>query len=146
MTESARAMPARLGRYEIVERLAAGGMGEVFIARSIGVGGFVKPGGGEGVPPPLAGMDQFIDMLHDEANVSAAIRHPNIIATIDVGVDGGNHFVVLDYVSGDPVSRIVKELKRRNQTMPPWVVAWIGAQVASALHAAHEAKNHQGES
>jgi serine/threonine-protein kinase len=138
-------IPERLGRYEIVERLASGGMGEVFVARFIAPGGFIKPVAVKRIHPHLASDETFIHMLHDEANVAAAIRHPNIIATIDVGADGDDHFVVVEYVSGDPLSRIVRDLRHKNMTMPPWVVAWVGAQIASALHAAHEARALNGE-
>ena len=138
-------MPERLGRYEIVERLSAGGMGEVFVARFAGPGGFMKPVALKRIHPHLGEDQQFINMLHDEANVAAAVKHPNIVSTIDVGFEDGNHFVVLDFVSGDPLSRLVREMKKKSLTVPPWVVAWIGAETAAALHAAHEAKNLQGE-
>lgn len=139
-------IPARLGRYEIVERLNAGGMGEVFVARVAGPGGFLKAVALKRIHPHLASDQTFIDMLHDEANVAAALRHPNIVAMIDVGQEAGEHFVVLEYVSGDALSRIVREMKARKDVVPPWVVAWVGAQIASALHAAHEAKALSGES
>jgi serine/threonine-protein kinase len=143
--DAVREIPVRLGRYEIVERLAAGGMGEVFVARSFGAGGFIKPVALKRIHPHLADNIAFIHMLHDEARLAASIRHPNIVATIDVGAEGKDHFVVLDFVSGDPLSRILRELKKRKGAMPPWVTAWVGAQIASALHAAHEAKNLAGE-
>jgi serine/threonine-protein kinase len=145
MSERSHAMPERLGRYEIVERLSAGGMGEVFVARYVGPGGFVKPVALKRIHPHLAEDEQFIHMLHDEANVAAAVKHPNIVVTIDVGFEAGNHFVVMDFVSGDPLSRLVREMKRRELVMPPWAVAWVGAQVAAALHAAHEARSLSGE-
>ncbi|MDI3283927.1 serine/threonine protein kinase [Polyangium sp. 15x6] len=146
MSES-QDVPERLGRYEIVERLASGGMGEVFIARFVAPGGFVKPVAVKRIHPHLAEDETFIHMLHDEANVAAAIRHPNIISTIDVGFEAGNHFVVLDYANGDPLQRMLRDLKKHHgAAFPDWMVAWIGAEVASALHAAHEAKNLEGES
>src|SRR5512140_2275460 len=101
MSESSRAIPERLGRYEIVERLAAGGMGEVFIARFVGPGGFIKPVALKRIHGHLAGLEQFVNMLHDEANITASIRHPNIVTTLDVGSENGEHFVVVDYVCGD---------------------------------------------
>jgi serine/threonine protein kinase len=145
MSERDRAIPERLGRYEIVERLAAGGMGEVFVARFVAPGGFVKAVAVKRIHPHLSEDEQFINMLHDEANVAAAVKHPNIVSTIDVGCEGHDHYVVLDFVSGDPMSRLLRELKKRELATPAWVVAWVGAQVASALHAAHEARNLQGE-
>lgn len=146
MLDVSQDVPERLGRYEIVERIASGGMGEVFIARYVAPGGFMKPVAVKRIHPYLTEDETFIHMLHDEANVAAAIRHPNIIATIDVGFEAGNHFVVLDYANGDPLQRMQRDLKRKNATFPDWMVAWIGAEVASALHAAHEAKNLSGES
>ena len=145
MSNRDRAIPERLGRYEIVERLSAGGMGEVFVARFVGPGGFVKPVALKRIHPHLAEDEQFIHMLHDEANVAAAVKHPNIVVTIDVGFEDGNHFVVMDFVSGDPLSRLLRDLKKRDLVMPPWVVAWVGAQTAGALHSAHEARNLHGE-
>lgn len=146
MSSDSQDVPERLGRYEILERLASGGMGEVFVGRFVGPGGFIKPVAVKRIHPHLAGDEMFIHMLHDEANVAAAIRHPNIIATIDVGSEGANHFVVLDYVSGDSLSRLLRDQKKRGQAFPDWLVAWIGAETASALHAAHEAKTLTGES
>lgn len=146
MSSDSHDVPERLGRYEILERLASGGMGEVFVGRFVGPGGFIKPVAVKRIHPHLAGDETFIHMLHDEANVAAAIRHPNIIATIDVGSEGSNHFVVLDYVSGDSLSRLLRDQKKRGQAFPDWLVAWIGAETASALHAAHEAKTLTGES
>lgn len=146
MSSDAQDIPERLGRYEILERLASGGMGEVFVGRFVGPGGFIKPVAVKRIHPHLAGDEMFINMLHDEANVAAAIRHPNIVSTIDVGSEGGNHFVVLDYVSGDSLSRLLRDQKKRGSAFPDWLVAWIGAETASALHAAHEAKSLTGES
>src|SRR5215207_8433735 len=111
---TANDIPPRLGRYEIVERLSSGGMGEVFVARFAGPGGFIKPVALKRIHPHLAGDETFIAMLHDEANVAAAIRHPNIVATIDVGFDQGNHFVVLDYVSGDPLDIVHRDVSLGN--------------------------------
>ncbi len=145
INDGAGAIPERLGRYEIVERLSAGGMGEVFVARFVAPGGFVKPVALKRIHPHLAGNEQFIQMLHDEANVTASLRHPNIVATVDVGSEGNDHFVVLDYVSGDPLSRLVREMKQRGITMPAFAVAFIGVEIASALHAAHECRTLHGE-
>lgn len=145
MSSDAQEIPERLGRYEILERLASGGMGEVFVGRFVGPGGFIKPVAVKRIHPHLAGDENFIHMLHDEAFVAGSIRHPNIIATIDVGSEGGNHFVVLDYVSGDSLARLQRDLQRRGAALPDWLVAWIGAETASALHAAHEAKTLAGE-
>lgn len=146
MSSDANDVPERLGRYEILERLASGGMGEVFVGRFVGPGGFIKPVAVKRIHPHLAGDEAFIHMLHDEANVAAAIRHPNIIATIDVGSEGANHYVVLDYVSGESLNRLLRDQKKRGLAFPDWLVAWIGAETASALHAAHEARSLTGES
>lgn len=145
MSDGERAQPERLGRYEIVAKLASGGMGEVFIARSVGPGGFVKPVVVKRIHPHLVSDPQFIQMLFDEANLTSAAQHPNIVATLDVGSEGSDHFLILDYVPGDPITVLLREMKQRGFQMPPWVAAFIGAQIASALHAAHEARGLSGE-
>ncbi|RYE88201.1 MAG: serine/threonine protein kinase, partial [Myxococcales bacterium] len=138
-------IPEQLGRYEIVQRLSAGGMGEVFVARVAGPGGFLKPVAVKRIHPHLSSDEAFIHMLHDEANVTAAIKHPNVVQIIEVGHENDSHFVVLDYVSGETLSKIRRDLLRGKQQMPIWLVAWIGAEVAGALHAAHEARSLEGE-
>lgn len=143
--EAPAPIPTHIGRYEVVERLAAGGMGEVFVGRMAGPGGFIKPIAIKRIHPHLAQAESFIHMLHDEAKVTASIRHPNIVATLDLGFDGHNHFVVLDYVSGESISRVIRQCKREGAYVPPWLVAWVGAETASALHAAHEARSLSGE-
>ncbi|MCS6901370.1 MAG: serine/threonine-protein kinase [Myxococcales bacterium] len=137
--------PQQLGRYEIVERLSAGGMGEVFLARFAGPGGFLKPVALKRIHPHLANDETFLHMLHDEANVTVAIKHPNVVQILEVGSEGGSHFMVLNYVSGETLSKLRRELVRQEMEMPTWLVAWIGAEIASALHAAHEARSLDGE-
>ena len=138
-------IPERIGRYEIVQRLAAGGMGEVFVARMAGPGGFVKPVALKRIHPHLVCDPKFIVMLHDEARLTASIEHPNIVRTLDVGSEGGIHYVVFDYVCGDQIGKVHREILRRGETMPPWLVAWVGVQVGEALHAVHEARGLDGE-
>lgn len=135
----------KLGRYEIVERLSSGGMGEVFLARFAGPGGFMKPVAVKRIHPHLANDESFVHMLHDEANLASMVRHPNIVATIDVGNDAGNHFLVLEYVPGDALGKVFRDLRRNSRSMPPWVAVWIGTNVASALAAAHSARSLTGE-
>src|SRR5690348_274882 len=101
MAERAPAIPERLRRYELVERLSAGGLGEVFVARFDAPGGFVKAEALKRMHPHMADDEQFIHTLHDAANLAASVPHPNTVTTIDVGYEDGNHFVVLDYVCGD---------------------------------------------
>ncbi len=137
--------PRQLGRYEVIERLSAGGMGEVFLARFAGPGGFLKPVALKRIHPHLASDESFLHMLHDEANVTVAIKHPNVVQILEVGSEGESHYVALDYVSGETLGKLRRELNRSNERMPPWLVAWIGAEVASALHAAHEARSLAGE-
>jgi len=138
-------IPERIGRYEIVQRLAAGGMGEVFVARMAGPGGFVKPVALKRIHPHLARDPKFIVMLHDEARLTASIEHPSIVRTLDVGSEGDLHYVVFDYVCGDQIGKVHREILRRGETMPPWIVAWVGVQVGEALHAVHEARGLDGQ-
>jgi eukaryotic-like serine/threonine-protein kinase len=138
-------IPVSVGRYEIVERLAAGGMGEVFLARVAGPGGFIKPVALKRIHPHLVSDTEFISMLHDEARLAASVQHPNIVRTLDVGCEGDTHYVVLDFVCGDQIGKIHRELLRRGLHVPPWVAAWAGAQIAGALHAVHEARSLDGQ-
>jgi serine/threonine-protein kinase len=97
----------RLNRYELLAEIASGGMGSVLLARLGGAGGFERLFAIKVMHPHLTSDPQFVGMLLDEARVAARIHHPNVVATVDVGQHESFHYIVMDYVDGFPLARIL---------------------------------------
>ena len=82
-------------RYRVIERLASGGMAEVFLAESAGIEGFKKQVAIKRVLPQLSKKEQFIAMFLDEARLSAHLSHSNVVSLFDIGVGDGTYFIVM---------------------------------------------------
>ncbi len=85
--------------------------------------------------PELAADPTFIERFRREAIAAARLAHPNVVATFDTGVDGDLAFIVMELVDG----RTLRDVLEERGSLPPHEATTIGAQVAGALHYAHEA-------
>lgn len=138
--------PARVvGRYALYGEIAAGGMATVHIGRLLGPVGFSRTVAIKRLHPQFAKDPEFVSMFLDEARLAARIRHPNVVPTIDVVAAQGELFLVMDYVQGESLSRLIRGARERRQTIPPRIVATIMSGALHGLHAAHEARNERGE-
>ncbi|NNG38392.1 serine/threonine protein kinase [Flexivirga sp. ID2601S] len=120
------------GRYRLTERIAAGGMGEVWQARDEILGRTVAV---KLLKEGLTDEEGFTERFRNEARLSAALAHGNIAQVYDYGEDGNLAFLVMEYVPGKPLSKILSE---RGPISAADTVGLIG-QAAAALHAAHRA-------
>ena len=138
---------ARLaGRYAIYDEIAAGGMATVHFGRSFGTAGFSHTVAIKRLHPQFAKDPDFAAMFLDEAHVAARIRHPNVIATLDVVGTDGELFIVMEYVHGETLARLLRiRDDKAGLALPPRIAAAIASTVLHGLHAAHEAKNEAGE-
>src|SRR5262249_50892141 len=84
-------------------------------------------------------------MFLDEARLAARIKHPNVVPTLDVVAEDGELFLVMEYVHGESLSRLLRVAINRGEMVPPRIVSSIIAGVLYGLHAAHEAKSESGE-
>ncbi|MEZ4338999.1 MAG: protein kinase [Sandaracinaceae bacterium] len=110
----------RLGRYEVLCQLASGGMATVYVARRGGVAGFERLVAIKVLHPHLAHDEEFISMFLDEARFAARIRHPNVVATLDINDDGGDgFFLVMDYVEGDHLGHLLRGAEGRRALAHP---------------------------
>src|SRR5678816_877214 len=91
--------------------------------------------------PHYARDPDFVPMFLDEARLAARIRHPNVVSTLDVVALEGELFLVMDFVQGESLSRLMRASKLLDQKIPPTIVCTIMAGVLHGLHAAHEAKS-----
>jgi len=133
------------GNYELVRRLAAGGMAEIFLARQQGLEGFEKELVIKRILPHLASEVGFIRMFLDEARIAARLNHPNIAQIFNLGAQGGTYFIAMEYVEGRDLRGVWKLCEQRGEPMPPNIACFIISQCAAALHHAHKATNRQGK-
>jgi len=139
-------LPSRvLGRYAMYEQFAAGGMATLHYGRLLGPSGFSRTVAIKRLHAHLSEDPDFVAMFLDEARLAARIHHPNVIQTLDVESSEGELFVVLDYVHGDSLSRLLREARRLGEPATPALVGTILFGALEGLHAAHEARDSNGE-
>ena len=125
-----------LSEYKILRRLGAGGMAEVFLADKVGLAGFSRTVAIKTILAAGAPADA-ISLFLDEARVASGLSHPGIVQTLDLGYEHETLFIVMEFVPGPPLSRMIYEMKRAGSLLPNHVVAYIGAKIAAALDFAH---------
>jgi len=133
------------GNYELLERIATGGMAEIFRAKQLGLEGFEKELCIKRILPHLAREPQFIKMFLDEARIAARLSHPNITQIYNLGAQGGTYFIAMEYVDGQDLREVWRMCEARGQPMPPQYACRIVAEAAAALHHAHKKTNKQGK-
>jgi len=136
----------QVGRYRFVDRLAVGGMAEVFVAVAQGTGGFEKPVVIKRLLPMLARTEQFQQMFLDEARIMLNLQHGNIVQIMDMGTMDGMPFLTLEYVDGKDLRTVTDRVRQREPggTMPHELVAHIASEVCRALDYAHRKTDDDG--
>jgi eukaryotic-like serine/threonine-protein kinase len=134
----------RLGRFQIIGRLATGGMAEVYLALSGELPGFRTLLVVKRILPHLAQNRQFIRMFLDEARLAALLDHPNVVRIIEVGHDGEEYFLAMELVQGKPLSAVLRKAAREKRPPTPALAAYIMAQAASGLGYAHALTDGEG--
>src|SRR5579862_5331047 len=125
-------------RYRVLERLASGGMAEVFLAESAGIEGFKKQVAIKRVLPHLSEKKRFIAMFLDEARLSAHLSHSNVAQVFDIGVGDNAYFIVMEYVDGSDLKAVVEYIRNRSATMPVEAAVFIALKICEGLAYAHE--------
>jgi TonB family protein len=135
----------RFGQYEILERIASGGMAELFRARFRGAEGFQKIVAVKKILPHIAGDEEFLTMFADEAKLAAQLNHPNIVHIFDLGkIESGGYFIAMEFVDGRDLRSILQLARDTGLRMPVPLAVSIGAKVAAALDYAHRRHGDDG--
>jgi eukaryotic-like serine/threonine-protein kinase len=134
-----------LGKYQLVKKLAVGGMGEVFLARMKGPVGFEKLVVVKTLLQHLKEDQEFVNMFFDEARIAAVLNHPNIAQIYDLGEDKGEYFIAMEYVHGLSLRDVVVHALEKGQPMPLALKCRVIADAAAALDFAHQAKTPSGQ-
>ncbi|HNH97092.1 MAG TPA: protein kinase, partial [Microthrixaceae bacterium] len=123
--------PRVLGdRYEIHQRLARGGMAQVYLARDRSLD---RPVAVKELVPEFATDPSFVERFRREAQAAANLSHPNIVGVYDWGTQDGTYFIVMEYVDGPSLSQVI----RRDGPLHPRRAAELAGEVAAALGFAH---------
>jgi eukaryotic-like serine/threonine-protein kinase len=134
----------RIDRYELVGEIASGGMATVYLARRAGVGGFQRFVAVKRLHPHLAHESEFVQMFLDEARLVALIHHPNVVSITEVGASDRGYYLVMDYIEGDTLARLMTDCAEAGRVVPLGVGLRIIVDMLTGLHAAHELHDEQG--
>jgi len=141
-----RPPPKRLADFEIIRRLGAGGMAEVFLAKKRGAEGTFKLLVLKRILPAYGSSRRFRTMFAEEAQLATRLNHPNIVQVYDFqdyGEEG--QLLSMEYVEGPDLRKLMRSAQAKGQRIPPYVAAYIIAEVAKGLHYAHERKDEAGK-
>jgi serine/threonine-protein kinase len=149
-TTSAQIVPSNLGpgamigRWEVVRRLGSGGMADVYLAQARGDGGFEKLVAIKVMHGHLARIQRAVDHFLDEARLAARIHHPNVVAIQDLGKIGNDYVIVMEYVEGVDLERLLVSARAGERPIPLAVALGILCRICDGLDAAHRATAPDG--
>lgn len=128
------------GNYYLLDKIAVGGMAELFKARQRGVHNFEKIVAIKRILPHLSDNDEFVRMFIDEAKLAAQLTHPNIVQIFDLGKAGGFYYIAMEYVDGRDLRSLLRKVREYHLPFPEAVAAFVTMKVAGALDYAHRKK------
>jgi serine/threonine protein kinase len=127
----------RFGKYSLLNRIAVGGMAEVFLARQEGLEGFEKTICIKRIRPHLSSQPNFVQMFLNEAKLAAQLNHPNIVQIYDLGRVNDSYFIAMEYISGRDMSRIIPKAEKAGISFPMIYALRIASNVCEGLYFAH---------
>ncbi len=134
----------KLRRCQLGPVIAAGGMATIHLGRWYGAGGFAKTVAIKRLHRHLVSSSSFVNMLLDEAQVVARIRHANVTSVMDVVEEDGELFIVMDYVHGVTLAHLIRQMKRQGSKIPLPIAMRIASGILHGLQAAHDATDEDG--
>lgn len=133
-----------LGQYAVYGEIAAGGMATIHFGRLLAPNGYTRTVAIKRLHPHFAKDAEFRTMFLDEARVAVHVAHRNVVGTLDVVGMENELFLVMEYVPGESLSRLIRLTKEKKRLIPPRIAIAVIAGTLRGLHAAHEAKDAAG--
>lgn len=118
-------IPKTIGRYHVVGRLAMGGMAEILLGRIHGPSGFERPVVIKRILPHLAQIPSFVNMFLDEARIAARIGHPNVVQVQELGREGDDLYLVMEYLEGESAASLMRRVTSRGRIVEPVIAAHV---------------------
>ncbi len=133
------------GDYVLLDKIAQGGMAEVYLAKRRGVEGFEKTVAIKRILPELSWNREFVSMFINEAKIAARLSHPNIVQIFDFGKIDNYHFIAMEYLHGENLREILKKSEEKNLRLSPEIAASIAARACAGLDHAHRKTDETGK-
>lgn len=130
-------VPASFGKYYLTEKLAAGGMAEIYLGKLVGPGGFEKLLVIKQIHPRLSGQRHFVDLFVAEAKILVGLVHGNIVPVYELGVIGETYYIAMEYIDGPSLYRLTEQLRIKGARMAPTLAAHIATKILDGLDYAH---------
>jgi len=136
--------PIRFGKYQLIEKIATGGMAEVYKAKSYGVAGFEKLLVIKKILPHLSRNKDFVAMFINEAKIAVSLNHANIVQVYDLGVVGADYYMAMEFIHGHDLMKIIKKGRKTRKFLPIPTSVYIISEVARGLDYAHNLSDPGG--
>ena len=137
-------LPSRLGKYELLMPLAAGGMARIYIGRSTGIGQFERHVVLKMITPERANDQVAVNMFLDEARLAASLNHQNVAQVFEVGEDHGVHYLAMEYVHGQDLRALLAKAGSQGTRIPLELALTVVAGAAAGLNHAHDRRGPDG--
>ncbi|MCB9792647.1 MAG: serine/threonine protein kinase [Alphaproteobacteria bacterium] len=137
--------PELFGKYYLVDKVATGGMAEIFRAKTFSTAGFEKLQVIKRILSHLSDNEEFVSMFIDEAKISVSLQHANLVQIYDFGKIRDNYFIAMEWIDGKDVKQVLRKLAMKRRLMPEEFAVFIAHEVCKALDYAHKKTNLQGE-
>src|SRR5437763_10303442 len=137
-------LPHRFGRYLLFDRIGAGGMAEIYLARGTTHVGLTRLAVVKLVLPKLANDARFAAMLVSEAKLAARLSHANVVQTFDLGREEGRLYIAMEYVEGFDLNQLLRRCSKARVPLPAEYALFIAGETLRALDYAHRARDGGG--
>ncbi len=135
----------RIGRYQVLRKIATGGMAELYLAKQVGLDGFEKVVAIKRILSHLAHDQDFVQMFQDEARIVAKLHHPHIVQIFDLGKADDTYFIAMEYIPGRNLSSVAKHARGKGERLDPRYIARCISQACEGLYYAHTRHDASGE-
>ncbi|MCA9678910.1 MAG: serine/threonine protein kinase, partial [Myxococcales bacterium] len=130
-------LPATFGKYFLTEKLATGGMAEIYLGKLLGPGGFEKQLVIKQIHPRLAAESHFVDLFVAEAKTLVSLTHGNIVPVYELGIVDDTYFIAMEYIDGPTLYRFVEAVWAAGEQVAPATAAYLAARMLEGLDYAH---------
>jgi serine/threonine protein kinase len=136
--------PQSFGKYQLIKKLATGGMAEVWLARQTGIEGFAKNVVVKRILPHLAEDQEFVEMFRNEALIAARFNHPNIAQVYEFGEANGSYYIAMEFIHGEDLGRVMRKAYNAGQWIARPLAIRIVAAACEGLYYAHSRTDEAG--
>ncbi len=127
----------QFGKYLLLEKLASGGMAEVYLSKSTGAEGVNKFVAIKRILPQFSDNAEFIDMFKEEAKITVNLNHSNVVSIYDFGIERKQFFLVMEYVEGKNLRQVLNEMKKTTTQFTIEQIVYMSKEIAAGLDHAH---------